>query len=235
MPLVGFRPTKARLVVENARSSVLVLKVALDDDPVVLATGGTLAELGGVLRIREANGDSPRNGNGTTRGGRPKIGSLTHVPASSDIASGGPAKFQVEVTMAADKFAHLMRAANAGRMPTRFMLDVGGGGGEGIGYRMRGGVREKLWDNAAFRVLPVTHFVMILPFDVATENPAAAPASAAAVAADAAWTTNSQITDMMDDMLTFQSDTRNTMFGLVCVLGVVALAALVLGVATLFR
>ncbi len=234
MPLVGFRPTKARLVVENARSSVLVLKVALDDDIVALVTGGTLADLGGVLRIREANGDSPRNGNGTTRGGRPKIGSLTHVPASSDGASGGAAKFQLEVTMAADKFAHLMRAANAGRMPTRFMVDVGGDGTEGIAYRVRGGGREKLWDNAAFRVLPVTHFVMILPLDVAGDAPATAPVTAAA-AADAAWATNAQITDMMDDMLTFQSDTRNTMFGLLCVLGILALAALVLGVATLFH
>jgi len=234
MPLVGFRPTKARLVVENARSSVLVLKVTLDDDAVALVTGGTLADLGGVLRIREGNGESPRNGNGTTRGGRPKIGSLTYVPASSDGAATGPAKFQVEVTMAADKFAQLISAANAGRMPTRFMVDAGGSDTEGIGYRVRAGGREKLWDNAAFRVLPVTHFVMILPFDLASETPAAAPMTAAA-AADAAWATNSQITDMMDDMLTFQSDTRNTMFGVLCVLGVLALAALVLGVATLFH
>ena len=38
--------------------------------------------------------------------------------------------------------------------------------------------------------------------------------------------TNAQVAELMDDMLVFQSDTRNTMFGLVCVLGVVALAAL---------
>ena len=61
-------------------------------------------------------------------------------------------------------------------MPTRFMVDVGGDGTEGIGYRMRGGGREKLWDNAAFRVLPVTHFVMILPLDVAGDVPASASA-----------------------------------------------------------
>ena len=39
----------------------------------------------------------------------------------------------------------------------------------------------------------------------------------------------------MDDMLVFQSDARTTMFGLVCVLGVVAVAALVIGIAIYFR
>jgi hypothetical protein len=36
-------------------------------------------------------------------------------------------------------------------------------------------------------------------------------------------------------MLVFQSDTRNTMFGLVCVLGIVALASLAIGLAVYFR
>ena len=33
----------------------------------------------------------------------------------------------------------------------------------------------------------------------------------------------------------FQSDTRTTMFGLVCVIGVVAVAALAIGIAIYFR
>ena len=54
MPLVGFRPIKARLIIENSRDSVLVVKVVLDDDNAVeLTTGGTLRDLGGVLRIRQ--------------------------------------------------------------------------------------------------------------------------------------------------------------------------------------
>ena len=65
MPLVGFRPTKARLIIENNRDSVLVMKVVLDvDDAVELSTGGTLKDLVGVLRIRE------RKPNGASNGGK---------------------------------------------------------------------------------------------------------------------------------------------------------------------
>ncbi len=239
MPLVGFRPTRARLVVENARASVLVLKVTLDDDAVLLATGGSLADLTGVLRIREANGGSPADakvdatpgGEGLAAGRRPRIGTLAYVPESGEGVDVAPAKFQIDVTMAAEKFAHLLRAANAGRMPTRFMVDAGDAG-RGLAYRRRGQRREKLWDNVAARVLPVTHFVMILPLEVPGEA-GASPREASAAATS--WASNAQVAEMMDDMLTFQSDTRTTMFGLVCVLAVVALAALALGVATLVR
>lgn len=232
MPFVGFRPTKARLVVEHARASVLVLKVVLEDDPVMLASGGSLGELAGVLRIREASDDGAAG-----RAGRPGIGSLAYVP-SNGIGTGiVPAKFQVDVTMHPAKFAQLLRAANAGRMPTRFMVDAGGSG-RGLAHRVRGGQREKTWDNVAARVLPVTNFVMILPLDLAAEadeEAAAAAHGSAPEAAGASWATNAQMAEMLDEMLTFQSDTRNTMFGLVCVLGVVALAALALGVAMVFR
>ena len=143
-----------------------------------------------------------------------------------------PAKFQVDVTMATEKFAHLLRAANAGRMPTRFMVDASDAG-RGLAYRRRGERREKVWDNVAARVLSVTHFVMILPLEVPGDGRRAALRDASL--ADASWATNAQVAEMMDDMLTFQSDTRTTMFGLVCVLAVVALAALALGIATLVR
>ena len=35
---------------------------------------------------------------------------------------------------------------------------------------MRSGVRVKAWDNHAFRVLPVTNFVMILPMDLRCDH-----------------------------------------------------------------
>lgn len=237
MPLVGFRPTKARLVMEHARPSVVVLKVAVDDDAVTLATGESLRDLAGVLRIREARGDGNGKANGHAANGSGRIGSLAYVPASGDGANAAPAKYQVEVAMAQDKFAALLDAANAGRMPTRFMVDAGGAAaGGGLTYRVRAGEREKVWENADQRVLPVTNFVMILPLDLA--DGAGAPATVAMPAAEAApvsTATNAQVAELMDDMLTFQSDTRHTMFGLVLVLGVVALAAFALGVATLFR
>ena len=222
MPLIGLRPTKARLVMEENRDSVLVMKVVLDDDEAIeLTTGGALNDLGGVLRIRERKG----NGNGG-------IGTVVYV-ASGDPRS-SPAKFQVNVAMAADKFATLLRAANAGRLPAKFIVEAGarkGAEAKALDFKMRLGTRVKAWDNHAFRVLPVTNFVMILPMDLAatTGTLVADPASPVAPA------TNSQMAELMDDMLMFQSDTRTTMFGLLCVIGVVAVAALVIGIAIYFR
>jgi hypothetical protein len=226
MPLVGLRPTKARLVMENGKDSVLVMLVSVDDDDAVdLATGGTLKELGGVLRIRERKG----NGNGSDA-----IGSVVYVAASGRDAQATPAKFQVNVAMAAEKFATLLRVANAGRLPTKFFVDAGakhGSEAKALAYRMRAGVRAKVWDNHAFRVLPVNNFVMILPIDM----PAHAAPVATSEAAAPSPATSAQVAELMDDMLVFQSDTRNTMFGLVCVLGIVALAALAIGLAVFFR
>ena len=228
MPLVGFRPTKARLVMENGKESVLVMKVVLgDDDAVELAAGGSLGDVTGVLRIRERRG----NGNGA-------IGSMVFVAESGRDAQASPAKFQVNVNMAAEKFATLLRVANAGRLPTKFFVDAGerkGPDAKALGYRMRSGVRVKVWDNHAFRVLPIMNFVMILPMEVpATASAGIAPATMEA-GTPVALATNAQVSELMDDMLVFQSDTRNTMFGLVCVLGIVALAALAIGLAVFFR
>lgn len=224
MPLIGLRPTKARLVMEENRDSVLVMKVVLDDDEAIeLSTGGALNDMGGVLRIRERKS----NGNGG-------LGSVVFVPSGGDPRT-SPAKFQVNVGMSPDKFTTLLRAANAGRLPAKFIVEAGarkGADAKALDYRKRSGVRVKVWDNHAFRVLPVTNFVMILPMDLATTTTAAIIADPASPAAPA---TNARVAELIDDMLTFQSDTRTTMFGLVCVIGVVAVAALVIGVAIYFR
>ena len=221
MPLIGLRPTKARLVMEDNRDSLLVMKVVLDDDEAIeLATGGSLNDLGGVLRIRE------RRGNGNGNGG---IGTIVYVPSGSDQRQ-APAKFQVNVGMSPDKFAMLLRAANAGRLPTKFIVDAGartGAEAKALKFRKRSGVRVKAWDNHGFRALPVTNFVMILPLDVPTTTPGAMAVDPISPAAPA---TNAQVAELMDDMLMFQSDTRTTVFGLVCVIGVIAVAALVIGI-----
>ena len=224
MPLIGLRPTKARLVMEENRDSVLVMKVVLDDDEAIeLSTGGALNDMGGVLRIRERKS----NGNGG-------LGSVVFVASGGDPRT-SPAKFQVNVGMSPDKFTTLLRAANAGRLPAKFIVEAGarkGADAKALDYRKRSGVRVKVWDNHAFRVLPVTNFVMILPMDLATTTTAAIVADPASPAAPA---TNARVAELIDDMLMFQSDTRTTMFGLVCVIGVVAVAALVIGVAIYFR
>jgi len=224
MPLIGLRPTKARLVMEDNRDSVFVLKVVLDDDEAVeLSAGGALKDLAGVLRIRERKGA----GNGS-------IGSVVYVASGNDPRQ-APAKFQVNVAMAADKFATLLRAANAGRLPSKFIVHAGaasGAGARALTYRMRSGVRVKAWDNHAFRTLPVSNFVMILPMEL---SPAGTAGMVADPASPVAPATNAQVAELMDDMLMFQSDTRTTMFGLVCVVGVVAVAALVIAIGVYFR
>jgi hypothetical protein len=226
MPLVGFRPTVARLVIEDIKESVLVMKVVVDpDDAVDLTAGGTLQDLQGVLRIRErrsiANPDAP-------------IGSLVYVAGSEGLEGTGAGKFQVNVTMTVEKFAMLLRVASAGRLPTKFFVDTGNraaaGETPGLGYRIRSGHRTKIWDNHAHRALAIANFVMILPIEVpAAGSGAALEASASAGASDA------RIADLAEEMLVFQSDTRNSMFGLVCVLAVVAVAALVIALVLLFR
>ncbi len=232
MALVGLRPNKARLVMENEKPSVLVMKVTLDDDEAVeLSTGGSLGDLEGVLRIRERRDDARDDG---------AVGSLVYVPASDPAAHAEsaaiPAKFQVNVAMSADRFGTLLRVASAGRLPAKFFVDAGarrGAEAKALSHRQRGGARTKVWDNDAFRVLPVTNFVMILPIDVPTAQPWTGPAPTEAPGVSLA--TNSQVAEMMDDMLVFQSDTRTTMFGLVCVVAVVALAALAIGLGVFFR
>ena len=89
----------------------------------------------------------------------------------------------------------------------------------------------KVWDNHAHRSLPVFNFVMILPIDVAASSashPADEPLPPSAA-------TNVQVAELMDDMLVFQSDTRNAMFGLVSIIAIVAVAALAIGLAVFFR
>src|SRR6185436_5651528 len=53
MPLVAFKPTKARLVIEQGRESILVMQVVVaKGETVALAVGGRLETTSGFLRIR---------------------------------------------------------------------------------------------------------------------------------------------------------------------------------------
>ena len=96
MPLVSFRPTKARLVIEDGKDSVLVMKVAVaKGETVELAGGGRLEALAGVLRIRERKAHARGNG---------AIGSLVFIDESGRGTNYAPAKFQINLGMAAEKF-----------------------------------------------------------------------------------------------------------------------------------
>ena len=232
MPLVGFRPTKARLIIEDAKESVLVMRCVVDpDDSVELASGGTLEALSGVLRVRERSGSG--NGNGRDK----VLGALTFVPESGNGGDANAGKFQISVYLSSDRFATILRAINAGHLPAKFFVDVGSKHdaheeGPAFGFRSRAGARIKRWNNVEHRVLPVASCVMIMALETAALTTEALPHGDIEMASVA---TNAQVADLVDDLLVFQAETRNTMMGVLAVLGVVAVTSLAIAVVLLFR
>ncbi len=231
MPLVSFKPTKARLVLEEGKDSVLVMKVAVSKGEIVeLSTGGRLETLSGVLRIRERKA-SPAKTNGSA------IGSLVFIDESGRGQDYCPAKFQINLGMAAEKFEPLLRVALSGRLPNKFFVDAGervsARETRGLSYGLRRDGRTKVWDTSSFRSLPVTNFAMILPIEVAE------PRENGVVMSDPypieSMATNAQVAELVDDLLVFQSETRNTLYAVVAVVGVVVLLALVFSLVLLFR
>jgi hypothetical protein len=230
MPLVSFKPTKARLVIEEGKDSVLVMKVALaKGETVELATGGRLESLSGVLRIRE------RKTNGTRGNGA--IGSLIYIEESGRGPEFAPAKFQINLGMAADKFEPLLRVALSGRLPNKFCVDAGervsARETRGLSYGLRSDVRTKIWDTASFRTLPVTNFAMILPIEVPEPREDGAPPAESYPVESMA--TNAQVAELVDDLLVFQSETRNMLYAMVAVVAVAVVLALVFGLVQLVR
>jgi hypothetical protein len=233
MPLVGFKPNKARLIIEQGNETILVLRiVAARDERVLLATGGNLQSLIGVLRIREhSDRRSAKSGRAT--------GSIVHIPAVGNGADARPARFQINIAMSAEKFDMMMRLAAAGKLPAKFFVDIAGRpgalGARGFGYVMRGGRKVKFWDTARHRQLPVTNFTMILPVEMHdpgvdpwddAETQASAPASPA---------TNVQVAELADDLLVFQSETKHMLNGLVIAVVVICVLIGLINLYPLFR
>jgi hypothetical protein len=233
MPLVSFSPTKARLIIENDKDIILVMKVAVSrGETVELASGERLETLSGVVRIRE------RKANNAKADG--VIGSLIFLAESGSGSDTAPAKFQINLGMAPDKFEPLLRVALSGRLPNKFFIDAGervsAGETRGLSYRSRRDGRTKLWNTTSFPSLPVTSFVMILPIEIAEprENALAAEAEAEAYPSES-MATNAQVAELVADLLAFQGETKYTLNALVAIVGVVALLALVFGLLLLFR
>ena len=129
------------------------------------------------------------------------------------------------------KFDTLVRVALSGRLPTKFFVDAGERisrtESRGLGYEVRDGKRTKVWDTLAHRALVITNFSFILPIDVVE------PRASEAVAHDAvpapSLATNAQVAELIDDLLVFHGETKHTMFALMCILGIIAVAALLIG------
>jgi len=246
MPLVGFRPTKARLIIEDSNDIVLVMKVVVaDSESVEFATGGKLDALSGVLRIRE------RKEGETTRNNTHPAGSLVYIEASGEGPDLVPAKYQINISMAPDKFKALLRVAVSGLLPTKFFIDAGERVSKtetrGLTYWVGAGGRTKVWDSESFRSLPISKFSMILPIELLAQR-SEAPRGQAALPSEApsspafphevpveSVATNAQVAELVDDLLVFQSETQNTLYALMWVVGIVAAVALVFGIAIVYR
>ena len=245
MPLVGFRPTKARLIIDDSNDTVLVMKVVVaDSESVELASGGKLDALTGVLRIRERKEGESRNGG---------VGSLVYIEETGEGPDRVPAKYQINISMAPDKFKALLRVAVSGLLPTKFFVDAGERISKtetrGLTYWVGAGGRTKVWDSESHRALPITKFSMILPIELLAQRGEGVRAQPALPAQEGApqlalphetvpvesVATNAQVAELVDDLLVFQSETRNTLYALMWVVGIVAALALVFGIVIFYR
>jgi hypothetical protein len=231
MPIVGFKPTKVRLVIEQTKESVVVMKVmASSGEAVELATGGRLEALSGVLRIREQKGDRPR------KDGR-AIGSLFFIEASGRGEDRSPAKFQIDISMTEKKFEALLNVAISNRLPSKFFVQAGervsSRETRGMTYVVRPKGRIKRWDNRTYRSLPVTNFSMILPIVVPdsdgerVEDERPLPIETA-VSSD-------QLTELADELAVFQGETKNTLTAVVSVVAVIGVLLLLINLVLLIK
>jgi hypothetical protein len=231
MALIGFKPTKARLVLGDGSETLFVMKVTLSPgESVALTGGGTLESLAGSLRVRD------RRLNPTRKSGR-SVGTLLFVPGSAKGGADAAAKFQIDVSLDSRKFAALLDVALAGGLPSKFFVDVGERASptkaRAIGYAVVNGVRTKLWDNRRQRILPVSGFTMILPIAV-PPTPALAPTDDEPPAL-ASLATNAQLAELADELLVFQGETRHTLLAIGGIVGVVIVLLLVATIVLMLR
>jgi hypothetical protein len=228
MPIVSFKPTKARLVIEESKESVLVMKIALAlGDTVELATGDKLEKLIGVARVRErAIADAVQPGEA--------IGALVYVPRASQGQL--PPKYQINISVAPNKFDALLKMALAGRLPSRFFVVASEsnvrGEAKGMGYRVDAVGRAKYWDNRTFRSLALSGFSMILPIDV-PEASSGGTERGGTVASSGA--SREQVTELANDLAVFHGETKHILTAVVSLFAVMAVLALLFNLVLLFR
>ncbi len=231
MALIGFKPTKARLVLADGSETLLVMKVAVaPGETIALTGGGTLDALAGSLRIRERRLNPSRS---RAR----SVGTLLFVPGAAKGGADAAAKFQIDVSLESRKFAALLDVALSGGLPSKFFVEAGERIGatktRGIGYAQVNGTRTKVWDNRRARILPVAGFTMILP--IAVPQAAAVPQLDEEAPALGSLATNAQLAELADELLVFQGETRHTLLAIGGIVGVVIVLLLVATIVLMLR
>lgn len=231
MPVVAFRPIKARLVIEQGRESVLVMKVVVaHGETVALASGGRLESTTGSLRIRERRDDRGRIENKA-------VGSMIYVDAAGHGDARSPASFQVNISLSATKFDALLKVAISGRLPSKFYAHAGDRpstqSARGMGYTVRGGERVKLWNNKQHRMLPVTNFSVILPIAVAEAYEV--PSVAEDHALVETLSSSDQVAELADEFAVFQGETKNALTAVVSVVAVIGVLLLFINLVLIMK
>jgi len=231
MPLVAFKPVKARLVIEQGRESVLVMKVLVArGETVALATGGRLEPTTGSLRIRERKEERGRNESKA-------VGSMVYVDAAGQGDERTPASFQINISLSAAKFEALLKVAISGRLPSKFYVHAGDRVSaketRGMGYTVRAGERIKVWDNKRYRSLPVTNFSVILPISVpeAPESPVFEEDRALVET----LTNSDQVAELADEFAVFQGETKNALTAVVSVVAVIGVLLLFINLVLIIK
>ena len=231
MPLVAFKPVKARLVIEQGRESVLVMKVLVaKGETVALASGGRLESTTGSLRIRERKEERGRNENKA-------VGSMVYIDAVGQDGARSPSNFQINISLSAAKFEALLKVAISGRLPSKFYVHAGDRVSaketRGMGYTVRGSERIKVWDNKRYRSLPVTNFSVILPISVpeAQESPVFEEDRALVET----LTNNDQVAELADEFAVFQGETKNALTAVVSVVAVIGVLLLFINLVLIIK
>ncbi len=230
MPLISFTPKQARLVLEEDKESVLVMKVVLaKGESVELANGGELQALSGVLRVRERKSE---RWTGDGKG----VGSLVFVDGGEGAAQES-ARFQINISMSTRKFDALLNVAISGRLPSKFFIDAGEKVARtetrGLGYRLGPKGRAKTWDNRSFPSLLVTNFTAILPIMI-PENALPPSQSDGGLSPLDLPASHGQMSDLAEELTLFRSETHYTLMVIVSLFAVIALLTLLYYLARLF-
>ncbi len=231
MPIVAFKPVKARLVIEQGRESVVVMKVLVaKNETVQLASGGRLESTTGSLRIRERKEERGRNEGKA-------VGSMVYVDAAGEGDERTPASFQINISLSAAKFDALLKVAISGRLPSKLYVHAGdrisAKETRGMGYTVRSGERVKVWDNRRYRSLPVTNFSVILPISVPeAPEPRAVEKDRALVET---LTSNDQVAELADEFAVFQGETKNALTAVVSVVAVIGVLLLFINLVLIIK
>jgi hypothetical protein len=231
MPIVAFKPVKARLVIEQGRESVVVMKVLVaKGETVALASGGRLEATTGSLRIRERKEERGRNESKA-------VGAMVYVDAAGQGDERTPASFQINISLSAAKFDALLKVAISGRLPSKFYVHAGDRVSaketRGMGYTVRSGERVKVWNNRQYRSLPVTNFSVILPISVPemSETPIVAEDRALVET----LTSNEQVAELADEFAVFQGETKNALTAVVSVVAVIGVLLLFINLVLIIK